>query len=164
MSTKKVTTEKTSEPKEGSFKVKTVGANYAASVVGTEERYAKKVTQEEKTILDEKIIAYNKRPSPKKKEEIIALLQPEKVKLQREKEKATAEMKGLKQQSKKKDKVVIETVREEKSLLERLEAEISGDTTGEAVSRVQAILDKFKKVEEKAPAPQVTAYPTRREY
>jgi len=166
--TKKVVEKKTATPstktelKEGSFEGKIIGANFIASVKGTKERYSVKVTKEQSEVIKKKMELYNKRPSAAKKAEIIKMLQPVATAAKVEAEKTEAKAKGLKQQIKKETKKSKTSVsKEQKSLIQQLEEEISHDET--AIPKLQAILDKYKKVEEKAPVAQITGKPTRKE-
>lgn len=148
----------------GKFVAKKLGANLIATIEGSTERYAKKVSIEEGKLIMDKMAIYNKRPSNAKKQEIIALLTPEAIKVKKEKETLVAKAKGVKQQVKKeiKKSKSKSDIKEHKSLLEQLEAEIQADEA--AIPRIQAILDKFKKVEKKAPEPVHTLTPRDGEY
>lgn len=169
MSTKATTEKKTvakkvapTETKNGSFQAKKLGANLIATVKGTQERYARKVNKEEGETIMKKMELYNKKPSAKLKTEIVKLMQPAAAIIAKEKEAVEAKAKGLKQQIKKetkKSKVSVDKV--SKSLIEQLEEEIEYD--GTAIPKLQAILDKYKKVEANAPTAQITKSPTRKE-
>ncbi len=147
-----------SEPKDGTFQAKKLGANLIATVKGTQERYARKVSKEEGEAIMKKMELHNKRPSAKLKDEIIGLMQPVTVAAKVEEEKTEAKTKGLKQQIKKetkKSKVSVD--KDHKSLVQQLEDEIKNDET--AIPKLQAILDKYKKVEDKKPEAQQTSSP-----
>jgi len=162
MSTKKVVKEVVEFNPEDKFAAKKVGSNAIATI--GKERFARKVTKEEWETISKKIGLYNKRPSENSKKALIKLLTPEAAKVKEEKEKVEAKVKGLKQQVKKeikkekgnKDKV------EQKDLLGQLEDLLISDET--AVPKLQALLDKFKKVEEKAPAAKESPKPRSGEY
>lgn len=87
-------------------------------------------------------------------------MQPEKAKAAAAKEKTTSAIKGVKQQIKKAKKTSKKGDKEGFNLMaefEKLAAE------PENLPKLQAILDRFKKVEEKAPIAQITENPTRKE-
>lgn len=153
----------TTEPKDGTFQAKKLGANLIATVKGTTERYARKVTKEEGETIMNKMELYNKRPSAKLKNEIVKLMQPATTTIVKEKEVAEAKTKGLKQQIKKetkKSKVSVD--KDKKSLISQLEEELVKDPS--AAPKLQAILEKYKKVEEKAPVAISTHSPRGGEY
>lgn len=161
MTTKKVVKETPQFNAEDKFAAKKIGANMIATV-GT-ERYARKVTMEESEVIMKKITLYNKRPTETSKKALIKLLTPETVKAKEEKEKVEAKVKGLKQQVKKeikKEKGNKDNI-EQKDLLGQLEDLFAADS--EAVDKIQALLNKYKKAEEKAPEGQITKNPQRKE-
>lgn len=157
-SEKKTSTSTIAEPKDGVFQAKKLGANLIATVKGTSERYARKVSKEEAEVIMKKMELHNKKPNAKLKAEIVALMQPATVAAKKEQEKVEAKTKGLKQQIKKetkKSKVKVDQA--QKSLVQQLEEEISKDET--AIPKLQAILNKYKKVEEKKPEAVTTSNP-----
>lgn len=110
-----------------------------------------------------KMKIYNKRPSGVKKQEIIDLLTPGSAKKKKEVEKTTAKVKGLKQQVKKIKKATKKTGKEDANLIAEIENIVSSGDEAE-ISKIQAVLDKFKKKEEIAPAPVVAPVQRRGEY
>lgn len=143
------------------IKAKKIGANIVVTI-GT-EKYTKKGTAEEWEEIKKKVELYEKKPSEAGRKAILKLAAPETIKAKEVKEKNEAKAKGIKQQIKKENKKekpkVVEA--EKKSLIAQLEEELSDHP--ESVDALQKILDKFKKVEEKAPIAQYTKNPRRGE-
>jgi hypothetical protein len=154
----KKSTSKKTPVAEGKFIAKGLGVTLIVTVEGTKERYSKKMSKEEKAAVIKEMEAYNKRPSATRKKKIIGLLAPEAVKKAAVKEATTAKIKGLKSQVKKIKKTNKKEEKEEKSILVQLEEALTQDAT--AVDKLQAILDKFKKKDEKVvPVAAVTSSP-----
>lgn len=145
------------------FKAKKIGANMIATM-GT-EKYSRKVSKEEGDAIIKKITLYNKKPNETAKKAIIKMLTPESVKIKEEKEKNQAKVKGLKQQIKKESKKGVgvdkKVKKENKDLLGQLEDMLTDNP--DAVDKLQALLNKFKKHEEKAPKERYTTNPRRGE-
>lgn len=150
--TKTTTVVKSKFSPKDEFVAKKIGANLIVTIGKgkNEERYGKKVTLEEAELVMRKMVNYNKRPTEGGKATIIKLLTPEATKIKEEQEKNKAKAKGLKQQIKKETKKSMED-KPKRNILEEIEELVSTDDT--AIPRLQAILDKFKKVEEAKPAP-----------
>jgi len=97
------------------------------------------------------------------KDIIVKLMTPEAEKKKVEAEKKTAAVKGLKQQVKKATKEATSSSKETKqafNLMDEFE-KLAGNE--ENIPKLQAILDKFKKIEPVMPAPKVTKTPSRKE-
>jgi len=142
-----------------SFSAKKIGTNIIVmgeKEDGTSEKLSRKVTKEEGDVIIKKITLFNKKPSDKVGKDIIKLVTPDAVKNKEEKEATETKVKALTKQVKKASKTdkSVEGVKERKSILEELEELLSTDTT--AVDKLQALLNKYKKVEEKV-APKATA-------
>jgi transcriptional regulator NrdR family protein len=158
----KTTPSKKEEVKDGDFTAKKIGANLIVSVVGTTEKFTRKVTAEEGEKIMRKMALYNKKPTESGKKALIKLLTPELTKKKEDKEKVAVKTKAIKKQIKKitkreakKEAVAVEG---RKDLMTELTELLTTDET--AVGRLQALLNKFKKVEEAVPT--ATAAPTRR--
>lgn len=122
---------KTSPSKSEEFSAKKIGANLIVTI-GT-ERYARKVSKEEGETILGKITIYNKKPTDSKKKEIIKLLAPVGTKVEEEKEKTKAQIKGVKHQAKKEGKEEAKEVGKKKAAV-RKEADSSSSEGKEYIT------------------------------
>lgn len=135
-----------------SFSAKKIGANIIVigqKQDGTSDRLSRKVTKEEAEVISKKIALFNKKPSEATGKAIVKLTTPEAAKKQEEKETNEVKVKSLAKkvkQAAKQDKSSKEIV-ERKNVLEELEELLTNDET--AVERIEVLLKKFKKVEDK---------------
>lgn len=152
------------KPVASEFAAKKIGVNFIATLKedGKSTKYSKKVTPEETEVLKKKIELYNRKPSDTLKETIIKLLAPEAVKKEKVKEDLTAKVKGIKQQAKKATKAVTKVSKEEKDVLKTLEADLTAGSV--TVQEAQAIVNKFKKVEEVKASAVISSYRRSGEY
>jgi len=137
------------------FAAKKIGARIVANLGAG--RFSKSVTKEEYQVLADKIAIYNKKPTEQKQKAIVKLLTPEASKKKEEKEIIEVKVKAVKKQIKKAAKITKKAPSEKRNLIQEFEDLVTTDET--AIPKLQAILDRFKKVEEKAPTPQVTPAP-----
>lgn len=149
-------------PKADQFSAKKIGKT-TLIVTFQKKNYTLKGTSEEniKKITD-KITLYNKQAKDTTRDAILKMVQPEAAKEAKKKDKVVAAKKGVKQQVK---KVIKKEKAKDKAqtidFISALDEFLSSDET--AVEKIQAVLDKYKKVEKEIPQAQVHEKPTRKE-
>lgn len=102
---------------------------------------------------------YNKKPFDVLKASIIKMMSPAEAKAKEDKEKTTAKVKGIKQQIKKEVKKSGSKKADAPKFDLLAELDKALTSSPESVSKFQELLNKFKKVEEKAPVAETTAAP-----
>lgn len=143
------------------FVAKKIGANLIATF--NKEKYARKVSKEEASIVMKKMEMYNKKPSDRMKAQIVKLLTPATIKAKQDEEAIEAKAKGIKHQIKKEVKrsKSKDSEKERINLIEQVETAIRKNEVD--VEQLQAMVDRYKKVEEKAPLSEQTTTPWRGE-
>lgn len=143
---------------------------FSAKLLGTtlivtfqKKNYTRKaISKVDAKKITDKITLYNKQPKDSTRDTILKMVQPEMVKEDKKKDKVVAAKKGIKQQVK---KVIKKEKAKDKGqtidFIGALDAFLASDET--AVDKIQAVLDKYKKVA--PPIPEATVYekPVRRE-
>lgn len=139
--------------------MKKIGNNLVASL--GKEKFSKKLLDDkEYEAIEKKVLLYNKRPTEASKAAITKLLAPEATKVAKQKEDKKAVARGIKKQIKKvakTKKANKEDTKGEMDLLKTLDSKVASSEV--TVDQLQEIINKYKKVEEKAPEPQNTPKP-----
>lgn len=127
--------------------MKKIGQKVIASI--DKKSYSKSMTDKEYTSLENKVKLYNKKATEAIKANIIKLLTPEETKKAKEKDDLKVKSKAIKKQIKKTSKTADKDTIEKKITLADIENSLEKEELTEA--EIQALLNKLKKVEDKAP-------------